>query len=84
MLDNTYYNAQFGAIHALMGQLHATMREIEFRLEEVEESLDRDPLVDYHYDTVCNCEDCQCRRNAVRAMLMDDVDIMDDASYRMD
>lgn len=84
MLDNTYYNSQFGAIHALIGQVRSTMQEIEFRLEEMEESLDMNPNIDFHYDTVCNCEDCQCRRDAVRAMLMDDVDILDDVSYRMD
>lgn len=84
MLDITYYNSSFGAIHALMGQLRSTIQEIEFRLEEMEETLDINPNVDFHYDTVCNCEDCKCRRNAVRAMMYDDMDIMDDVSYRMD
>lgn len=84
MLDITYYNSSFGAIYALMGQLRMTMQEIEFRLEELDISLDINPNVDFHYDTMCNCEDCSCRRKAMQVMYQDDIDIMDDASYRMD
>jgi len=86
LYDRDFILSQLTAMQEQRRLVISILFDMDQRMEEIEHFVYTQDKVDnpFHYDTLCNCEDCECQRNAHRVMVEDDVDIMDEVSYRMD
>jgi hypothetical protein len=86
LYDRDFILSQLTAMQEQRRLVISILFDMDQRMEEIENFVyNQDKLANpFHYDTMCNCDDCECQRNTYRVMVEDDVDIMDDASYRMD
>lgn len=84
LYNRDFILANLSIVQEQRRMIMSLMVEIDQRLEDIENLILETDIEPVHYDTLCNCDDCNCRRNTYKAMFADDVDIMDDVSYRMD